>query len=182
MTLTTPSTPSNCILSISSEEETILLASIIAEYTSKGDVFLLDGTLGVGKSTFARAFIRALKQDNSIEVPSPTFTLVQVYEAQNKEVPSIWHFDLYRLESPDEVYEVGLEEALSDGVSLIEWPDRLGSIPIPNPIHLAFSFNEQSSTSSRRVTLTGGASHSKRLEQIKQDFDRISKNDSKGIE
>lgn len=87
-----------------------------------GDVIALKGDLGAGKSTLARALIRALADDANLEVPSPTFTLVQSYETR---VP-VDHFDLYRLSTPDELDELGLDDALAQGVVLVEWPERAG--------------------------------------------------------
>ena len=106
----------------SSEKQTSEIASKIAKKAKRGDVFALYGTLGVGKSVFARAFIKTLTKAE--EVPSPTFTLVQPYEAPDFE---IYHFDLYRLKSEDEVFELGFEEAVYEGVCLIEWPEKAGS-------------------------------------------------------
>ena len=105
-----------------SEDETALVARKLASKLCLGDVVLLRGDLGAGKSVFARALIQALCGEETI-VPSPTFTLVQTYKASEF---TLWHFDLYRLNSPEEVYELGIEEALRRGVCLIEWPDRLG--------------------------------------------------------
>ena len=91
-----------------------------------GDALCLTGPLGAGKSTLARALIRALTTPDE-EVPSPTFTLVQFYETA---AFPLAHFDLYRLSDPDEAYEIGLDEAMEDGVALIEWPQRLeGRLP-----------------------------------------------------
>lgn len=104
-----------------SEAETESLARKIAAVAQKGDVFALYGTLGMGKSVFARAFIQSLT--DAKEVPSPTFTLVQEYQSTDFD---IYHFDLYRLKSPDEVFELGFEEAVYGGVSLIEWPEKSG--------------------------------------------------------
>ena len=84
----------------------------------------LKGELGAGKTSFARAFIRARGGDDD-EVPSPTFTLVQIYELPGA---TIWHFDLYRLRDPEEAWELGIEDAFRDGISLIEWPERLGAL------------------------------------------------------
>ena len=92
-----------------------------------GDAVCLTGPLGAGKSTLARALVRALTTPDE-EVPSPTFTLVQFYDGPAFPVA---HFDLYRLTDPDEAYEIGLEEALEDGAALIEWPQRLqGRLPV----------------------------------------------------
>lgn len=106
-----------------SQEDTKTLALALAEIVQKGDILLLEGDLGAGKTTFARFFIRHFLGDD-IEIPSPTFTLVQSYLTPQF---LIWHFDLYRIEEEDELQELGLEEALASGVSLIEWPERLGS-------------------------------------------------------
>lgn len=86
-------------------------------------VIFLEGTLGAGKSTFARAFIQALCGADTV-VPSPTFTLVQTYE--NSHIP-IAHFDLYRIEDEDELLELGLLDYFTSHICLIEWPDKLGA-------------------------------------------------------
>ena len=111
------------------EAETIEFAQEFAAGLAQGDVVLLHGDLGMGKSVFSRAIIHALCGDET-EVPSPTFTLVQTYESQTYDAPigTIWHFDLYRLSDESEVYELGWEEAMADGVILVEWPERLGSL------------------------------------------------------
>lgn len=103
------------------EEKTSDLAEKVALLCHKGDVFALNGTLGMGKSVFARAFVQKLC--GKTEVPSPTFTLVQMYDAPDFE---IYHFDLYRLKSPEEIFELGMEEAIYEGVCLIEWPEKMG--------------------------------------------------------
>lgn len=105
-----------------SETDTIALGRSLAHFARRGDVFALYGTLGMGKSVLARAFIQELC--GAGEVPSPTFTLVQTYEAPQFD---IYHFDLYRLKSPEEIFEIGMEEALYAGVCLVEWPDKMGS-------------------------------------------------------
>ena len=88
-----------------------------------GDVVALLGDLGMGKTTLARAAIRAALDDPEAPVPSPTFTLVQTYDAP---ACAIWHVDLYRLSEPDDAWELGLEEAFGAAATLIEWPERLG--------------------------------------------------------
>ncbi len=103
----------------SSEADTARFAKQLSLIAKLGDVFALYGTLGMGKSVFARAFIQNLTEAE--DVPSPTFTLVQEYSAPAFD---IYHFDLYRLKSPDEVFELGFEEAVYGGVCLIEWPEK----------------------------------------------------------
>ncbi|MEL6257439.1 MAG: tRNA (adenosine(37)-N6)-threonylcarbamoyltransferase complex ATPase subunit type 1 TsaE [Pseudomonadota bacterium] len=95
----------------------------LAKLLEPGDVVALYGNLGAGKTTLSRGVIQALCGDG-VEAPSPTYTLVQTYEAPHL---SIWHFDLYRLERPDEVYELGWDDAAS-GVALVEWPERAGAL------------------------------------------------------
>ncbi len=111
------------------EAATVALAGRLARLAVLGDVIALKGDLGAGKTALARAFIRALwaAADGAPaeEIPSPTFTLVQVYDCQPA---TVWHFDLYRIKDPEEVYELGFEEALSGGIALIEWPERLGRL------------------------------------------------------
>lgn len=109
------------VICCNSEEKTSSLAQKVALLSQKGDVFALFGTLGMGKSVFARAFVQRLC--GKTEVPSPTFTLVQMYDAPDFE---IYHFDLYRLKSAEEIFELGIEEAMYEGVCLIEWPEKMG--------------------------------------------------------
>lgn len=106
---------------LADEAATARLGEAIARVLQVGDVVCLSGPLGAGKSTLARALIRALTTPDE-DVPSPTFTLVQFYEGPRLKVA---HFDLYRLTDPDEAYELGLDEALDEGAALIEWPERL---------------------------------------------------------
>ena len=94
------------------------------------------GTLGVGKTTLVRALIAAAA-GRPVEVPSPTFTLVQVYDLP---FGPLWHFDLYRLADPAEIVELGWDEALAEGVACVEWPDRLGGLLPPRRLDLALGF------------------------------------------
>jgi len=112
-------------MSLPDESATERLGATLAERLRVGDVVGLKGELGAGKTTLARAIIRAAAGDPELIVPSPTFTLVEVYDTPRG---AIWHFDLYRLEAPEQVYELGWEEALADGVVLLEWPERLGPL------------------------------------------------------
>lgn len=105
-----------------SEADTVRLGQLLAGIAAKGDIFALFGTLGMGKSVLSRAFIQSFLGE--VEVPSPTFTLLQTYDAPDYE---IFHFDLYRLKEPDEIFELGMEEAMYNGVCLIEWPEKMGA-------------------------------------------------------
>ena len=106
---------------LADEAATARLGAAIAAALKAGEAVCLSGPLGAGKSTLARALVRALTTPEE-EVPSPTFTLVQFYEGDRLNVA---HFDLYRLSSADEAYEIGLDEALDEGAAVIEWPERL---------------------------------------------------------
>jgi len=111
-------------------------ASALAPLLRRGDVLALWGDLGAGKSTFARALIQRLSAEGE-DVPSPTFTLVQTYPAVLGGTPvELWHFDLYRLTEPEQAYDLAIEDAFQDGVSLIEWPDRLGYLLPPQRLDL----------------------------------------------
>ena len=120
------------------EAATRALAASVAKALKPGDVILLEGPIGVGKTFFARGVIQSLLGAEE-EVPSPTFTLVQIYDGP---ACDIWHCDLYRLTHPDEAIELGLDEAFENAVCLIEWPDRLGSILPDNALMLAFSIKD----------------------------------------
>ena len=104
--------------------ETKTLAAEIKEYLQNGDVILIKGEIGAGKSHFARSLIQAA-MDKVEEVPSPTFTLVQTYDTK---IGSIWHADLYRLNDQSEIFELGLIDAFGKEIVLVEWPDRLGHL------------------------------------------------------
>ena len=105
------------------EQQTAEISAALSEISQIGDIWALRGTLGMGKSVFARAFIQHLTAAE--EVPSPTFTLVQMYSAPHFE---IYHYDLYRLEKPSDIFELGVEEAFYDGVCLIEWPEKMETL------------------------------------------------------
>lgn len=127
------------IFDISDLQATQKLAEQLALQARTGDVLALKGDLGTGKTAFARFFIQACTKPAQ-EVPSPTFTLVQCYEGGRF---PIYHFDLYRLTSPEEAFELGIEESFAEGVSLIEWPERLGRMRLPNCLTIEFSFDRQ---------------------------------------
>jgi tRNA threonylcarbamoyladenosine biosynthesis protein TsaE len=112
-------------MSLADETATEALGATLAARLKPGDVVGLKGELGAGKTTLARAILRAAAGDPDLIVPSPTFTLVEVYETRRG---TFWHFDLYRLETPEQVFELGWEEARAEGIALIEWPERLGAL------------------------------------------------------
>jgi len=136
-------------LSLDGEPATVALAERLAGVAGAGDVIALSGALGSGKSVLARAFIRAYC-GTAEDVPSPTFTLVQIYEGG---AAPVYHFDLYRLKTSDEVQELGVEEAFAEGISLIEWPDRMGPWLPANRLDIALSQGRRAD--SRRAGLTG---------------------------
>jgi tRNA threonylcarbamoyladenosine biosynthesis protein TsaE len=131
-------------LDLPDESATARLARRIAALVRPGDVIALRGDLGTGKTAFARAFI------GEEDVPSPTFTLVQTYEAK---VGRIWHFDLYRLKTPEEAVELDIEDAFAEGISLIEWPERLGALLPRQRLDIAFEF--AGAPGARRLRLEG---------------------------
>lgn len=133
-------------IDLTDEDETRRLGAALARALKPGEAVCLTGPLGAGKSVLARALVRALTTPDE-EVPSPTFTLVQFYAGAGL---SIAHFDLYRLTSPDEAYEIGLDEALDEGAAVIEWPERLeGRLP-PDRLDIEIGLNGES----RRARLT----------------------------
>lgn len=117
------------------------LGAWLARRLLPGDVILLRGNLGAGKTTFARGLIKQLTK--GAEVPSPTFTLVQTYQTDDFE---IWHFDLYRLQDESEIWELGIEEALEDGVCLIEWPQNIAGLLNGTELEVTLRFDGKGRT------------------------------------
>ena len=107
------------------EAATDRLGAVLATRLRLRDVVALEGGLGAGKTTLARAILRAAAGDPGLVVPSPTFTLVEIYDTPRG---AFWHFDLYRLEAPEQVFELGWEDARADGMALVEWAERLGPL------------------------------------------------------
>lgn len=121
--------PEDVTLFLEGEADTVRLGAWLGTQLTAGDVVYLLGDLGAGKSTLARALIRALTRPDE-DVPSPTFTLVQTYTGPYIDIA---HFDLYRLTDPEEVYEIGLFEMAETHLCLIEWPERLGHLGFDAP-------------------------------------------------
>ncbi|NIA68005.1 tRNA (adenosine(37)-N6)-threonylcarbamoyltransferase complex ATPase subunit type 1 TsaE [Pelagibius litoralis] len=135
--------------------DTEALGRRLAKLLRQGDVLALHGDLGAGKTALARALIRALPGPEGAadeEVPSPTFTLVQTYD---RSPAAVWHFDLYRIESPEEVYELGIEEALAEGVTVIEWPERMGGLLPKDRLDVTLSYQADGSGRNARLQATG---------------------------
>jgi tRNA threonylcarbamoyladenosine biosynthesis protein TsaE len=148
---------------IENEAELAPLATRLAALLRAGDMVALQGTLGAGKTALARALIRFLLKNPQEEVPSPTFTLVQMYDAPDF---TLWHFDLYRLaEEERDVLELGWEEARRGGVALVEWPERLGGLLPPDRLEINIDFGTQKdgSEEARDITLTGYGTWAGRL-------------------
>jgi tRNA threonylcarbamoyladenosine biosynthesis protein TsaE len=120
----------------------------LAAMARSGDCILLDGPLGAGKTALARAFLRAAADDPDMDVPSPSFTLVQIYDTQ---IGTIFHYDLWRLDGSDSLAELDWEDAL-DAIVLVEWPDRLGPLRPDNALAITLGFGEGDA---RHATLTG---------------------------
>ncbi|PLW75886.1 tRNA (adenosine(37)-N6)-threonylcarbamoyltransferase complex ATPase subunit type 1 TsaE [Cohaesibacter celericrescens] len=150
-----------------SEAASSALAADIACLVQQGDILALDGDLGLGKSTFARALLRARAENPDLEVPSPTFTLVQTYDFPNEDADlEISHFDLYRIGDFEELFEIGLEDSWQSGCALIEWPDRAEELLPEQSLWLRFENGADSQ--SRKLTLFGDCSWGERLQRMCQ--------------
>lgn len=118
-------------------EDTMACALRLVPYVGAGDCILLEGNLGAGKTVFARALIQGKLTNSGLweDVPSPTYTMVQTYQAGSLE---IWHADLYRLGTAGDLIELGLEDAFGNALILIEWPNRLGALAPTDALCLQF--------------------------------------------
>jgi tRNA threonylcarbamoyladenosine biosynthesis protein TsaE len=146
-------------LDLPDEAATAALAAWLAALARPGDVIALSGQLGAGKTAFARAFIRA--RGGAGAVRSPTFTLAQLYE-----LPSgpVWHFDFYRLKRPEEAWELGLDDAFADGISLVEWPERAAAALPADRLRITLSPGP--TPDARRAAIAGGPGWAARLAAI----------------
>jgi len=133
-----------------SQQDLVTLAKPLAGVLRRGDVVALWGDLGAGKTTFARVLIQALVGEE-LDVPSPTFTIVQVYDSSHGE---IWHCDLYRLKDADEAFELGLQDAFHEAICLVEWPEQLGNLLPHRRIDITFKIRNET-TREVHVTLVG---------------------------
>jgi len=143
------------------------LGERLADRVRPGDVVALSGGLGAGKTTLARAVIHALARRDGVdigEVPSPTFTLVQTYEFI---VASVHHFDLYRIKRPEEAIELGIEDAFAFGISLIEWPEKLGAFLPADRLDIELSMG--TAPTGRIAVIRGHGSWAARVEGLADD-------------
>lgn len=143
---------------------TRVLAREIAPLFRTGDIITLVGNLGAGKTELCRAIIHALGYEE--DVPSPTFSLLQIYEPplNDTKTPAVWHTDLYRLEDPEDVFELGLEDGYDSAITLIEWPDRMGDL-LPSE-HLQLELSMAAIEGSREIKIKGGKSWNERLKEL----------------
>lgn len=140
-------------IALADEAATSELAAQIARALKAGDLVTLGGELGVGKTTFARALVRARAGDPELEAPSPTFTLLQTYDLPRG---VIVHADLYRLTGPEELEELGWDEAGEDAIVLVEWPDRLGAELPPDRLEINFDLGPAPTARAARLVGHGG--------------------------
>lgn len=140
------------------------LGARLAPLLRAGDVVTLSGDLGAGKTELARAVLRARLAEPDLEVPSPTFTLVQTYAPPDG--PEIWHVDLYRLTAPEEALELGLEEAFADAATLIEWPDRLGDGLPEARLDIALTLEDPAGGARRAEIAAAGPAWAGRLAEL----------------
>ncbi len=135
-----------------SEDATYALAADISQFIGAGDLITLSGDLGAGKTSFARALIRHMRNDPDLDVPSPTFTLMQIYPG---EPFPIVHADLYRIKDASELAELGWDEATEDALVLVEWADRAGDQLPPDRLDLAFYVDAARGDTQRTCIVTG---------------------------
>ena len=148
-------------LDLPDEAATLEFAADVARWIGPGDLVTLAGDLGAGKTTFARALIRALMRDPDLEVPSPTFTLIQVYEGS---AYPIVHADLYRIARPEELAELGWEEAAEGALVIVEWPEHAGLYLTDDRLDIVFSMDTAHSAHYRSAMLTGIGAMAPRLD------------------
>jgi hypothetical protein len=148
---------------LADEAATYRLMTDIAAVIEPGDVITLSGDLGAGKTTFARALVRYLAADDTIEVPSPTFTLTQTYTLPRF---AVVHADLYRLSGPGELAELGFDDVPEGAVTLVEWPDRAAGLLPATRLDIALTLEPQNGPNARNVRITGHGSFAVRAERI----------------
>jgi tRNA threonylcarbamoyladenosine biosynthesis protein TsaE len=136
---------------VNSLADTQKIATELAANAKKGSIFALQGMLGAGKTAFSKAFINALTS-SPVEVTSPTFNLLQTYDLPNG--LQVWHYDLYRIKSPAEIYELAIDEAFEKAITLIEWPEIISDILPKNTTHITIEFAKNGDENARIVTVS----------------------------
>ena len=154
---------SSFTVALANEQATVRLVTDIAAALEPGDLVTLSGDLGAGKTTFARAMIRYLADNPDIAVPSPTFTLIQTYDLPRFPVV---HADLYRLEGPGELAELGFDDLPKEAVVLLEWPDRAAGFLPPDRLDVAFTLEPKAGPEHRKARITGYGAFAERTDRI----------------
>src|SRR6202167_2763507 len=162
MLLTTPG-GAGFSVTLANEEATQRFMMDVAAALEPGDLVTLSGDLGAGKTTFARALIRHLAGDEGIEVPSPTFTLIQTYELPRF---TLVHADLYRLSGAAELTELGFDDLPEGAVVLLEWPDRAAGFLPPDRFDIAFTLAPALGAEIRNARVIGYGAFAARAERI----------------
>jgi len=144
----TAAMPGPVIVPLPDLAATEALARRLASLARAGDCILLEGPLGAGKTAFARAFLRSAANDPALEVPSPSFTLVQIYDTM---IGPVFHYDLWRLDGPNSLPELDWDDAL-DAIVLVEWPERLGPLRPEGALTISLRLGDGEA---REVTVTG---------------------------
>lgn len=145
---------------IETEKDTLTLGGDLARVAHAGEIVTLSGPLGAGKTVFARGFITE-RVGSGTEVASPTFTLAHVYDSV---APPIWHFDFYRIETPQDIEELGLDEALAGGISVIEWPERAMTLLPSERLDIVLSSDVE--TGVRTATLSASPQWASRVDAL----------------
>src|ERR1700757_4153981 len=161
--LLTPAGGASVSVMLPNEEATLRFAADIATALEPGDLVTLSGDLGAGKTTFARALIRALAGDDTIAVPSPRFTLIQTYDLPRL---TLAHTDLYRLSGAAELAELGFDDLPDGAVVLMEWPDRAAGFLPPNRFDITFTLAPDLGAEARHVRYVGYGAFAPRAERI----------------
>lgn len=156
-------------LTVRDLKETLFLGQRIAGLLNLTDVIALEGDIGAGKSTFARSLIRTLCPD-VIDIPSPTFTLIQTYDRPGLNEGTITHGDFWRLNHPEDALEIGLYDILHQGIFILEWPERVVSLLPPHTLTITFSIPQCAEKEQRDLSFKGSSSWKNRLLPLLENF------------
>lgn len=154
-------------MQLRSQSETVAIARQFSSVLKSGDVVTLSGTLGAGKTAFIRAVLQSLI-DPELEVLSPTFNLLLTYDIPGQNI-TVYHYDFYRIEEPNEVLELDIDDAFDDGISLIEWADRMGPYLPDNYLDITITPDTKRGTEFRTLLLRGNKSWQDRLSHLEAE-------------